>query len=328
MDGEGNIKLIDFGMSNFMKVSARMNTFCGSPAYTCPEVFKGVQYDGPEVDIWSLGVILFALVCGYLPFDEDPRMVIRGEFELPEGISGSCGSLITRMLQVDGRQRIPMAQILEHPWVIGDLGPVFVQPASAGSTEAALENVKDLDTDIIMKMAEFGFAATGVLAGLRSNLFNQMTATYKFLYMASRGLGAQLGQSRGTTFSQSSGSGLHPSDSKMSTGSGDSGSQDSAARTAASYGRDAVSLLADIKLLQFVRNAAQSVLGEARCDTIRADTLRALRGERGDDTKRSKEDEQKVVSVESDRGAMHVEIMELVRALVSKAGSVPVTMES
>jgi serine/threonine protein kinase len=71
LDENNDIKLIDFGLANTMKDSQALRTACGSPNYAAPEVISGKAYGGEEVDIWSCGVILYVMVCGSLPFDDD-----------------------------------------------------------------------------------------------------------------------------------------------------------------------------------------------------------------------------------------------------------------
>ncbi|XP_044940344.1 serine/threonine-protein kinase SIK1 isoform X3 [Mustela putorius furo] len=122
LDGSMDIKLADFGFGNFYKSGEPLSTWCGSPPYAAPEVFEGKEYEGPQLDIWSLGVVLYVLVCGSLPFD-GPNLpalrqrVLEGRFRIPFFMSQDCETLIRRMLVVDPAKRITIAQIRQHRWM-------------------------------------------------------------------------------------------------------------------------------------------------------------------------------------------------------------------
>lgn len=100
LDSELNVKIADFGFSNQFSPGQRLNTWCGSPPYAAPELFQGKEYSGPEVDIWSLGVVLYVLVCGALPFDGStlPKLrmrVLSGKFKVPFYMStGRCPCIL------------------------------------------------------------------------------------------------------------------------------------------------------------------------------------------------------------------------------------------
>lgn len=103
LDECNNIKLIDFGLSNSMKDAQSLKTACGSPNYAAPEIISGRYYSGVEADVWSMGVILYAMVCGTLPFDDDSMSTLfnkikEGRFYLPNFISTEVKDLICRML--------------------------------------------------------------------------------------------------------------------------------------------------------------------------------------------------------------------------------------
>lgn len=112
----------DFGLSNIYQPGGYLKTFCGSPVYCAPEVIRGVEYGGPEIDCWSLGINLFAMVCGRLPFyEEDLRdlhvAILSCKYEIIEDISPQCRDLIKHLLILDRAKRYSLDQVLEHPWL-------------------------------------------------------------------------------------------------------------------------------------------------------------------------------------------------------------------
>ncbi|KAH7459814.1 hypothetical protein PRIC1_011078 [Phytophthora ramorum] len=125
-------KIADFGLSDFYKPGAMMKTSCGSISYLAPEVFRGTSNAGPPLDVWSLGIILFAIVCGRLPFEgpdllgtNRPRenvirnRIMRCQFKLDEDLSPALTDLVIRMLKPDPNERATIPEIFSHPWVRG-----------------------------------------------------------------------------------------------------------------------------------------------------------------------------------------------------------------
>lgn len=132
IDREKNVKIADFGLSNIMTDGNFLKTSCGSPNYAAPEVISGKLYAGPEVDVWSCGVILYVLLVGRLPFDDDYipalfKKISAGNFHMPSYISTGAARLIKAMLQVNPVQRITIPEIRQDPWFLKDL-PKYLQP--------------------------------------------------------------------------------------------------------------------------------------------------------------------------------------------------------
>lgn len=116
LDHNKNIKIVDFGLSNTFKEHELLKTACGSPCYAAPEMIEGKKYNGVMVDVWSIGVILYACVCGFLPF-EDPntanlyKKILAGEFTIPKFISSSVADLIKMILNTDPLKRFKISDI-------------------------------------------------------------------------------------------------------------------------------------------------------------------------------------------------------------------------
>lgn len=133
------IKITDFGLAKFITATEVMSTPCGTPGYVAPEILKGERY-GPEVDMWSIGVILYILLCGFPPFYDESAaglydQIKRGEYSFPDpywtDISDEAKDLIQKLLTVNPRKRCKPKELLVHPWIAGDkarttdLGPAF-----------------------------------------------------------------------------------------------------------------------------------------------------------------------------------------------------------
>lgn len=121
LDGELGVKLGDLGFAREYQKGRLMETFCGTTGYASPEMLAGKKYLGVETDIWSLGIILYTMLCGGLPFDDDDErvmrdLILRGDYEEPEWLTEDARSLIRGMLQSNPDNRLSMEGILTHPW--------------------------------------------------------------------------------------------------------------------------------------------------------------------------------------------------------------------
>ncbi|XBI32550.1 hypothetical protein VPH35_055988 [Triticum aestivum] len=139
LDSTYNVKLVDFGLSNVMHDGHFLNTSCGSTNYAAPEVISGEVYVGPEVDVWSCGVILYALLCGSVPFDDEYtpslfKKIKGGNYILPSHLSDLAKDLIPRMLLVDPMKRITIREIQDHQWFQNHL-PRYLAVPPADTTE-------------------------------------------------------------------------------------------------------------------------------------------------------------------------------------------------
>ncbi|TSN39340.1 MAP/microtubule affinity-regulating kinase 4 [Bagarius yarrelli] len=122
LDADANVKIADFGFSNEFTLGSKLDTFCGSPPYAAPELFQGKKYDGPEVDIWSLGVILYTLVSGSLPFDgqnlkELRERVLNGKYRVPFYMSTDCECILRKFLVLNPAKRCTLEQIMRDKWM-------------------------------------------------------------------------------------------------------------------------------------------------------------------------------------------------------------------
>ncbi|VTJ79240.1 Hypothetical predicted protein [Marmota monax] len=179
LDADMNIKIADFGFSNEFTLGSKLDTFCGSPPYAAPELFQGKKYDGPEVDVWSLGVILYTLVSGSLPFDgqnlkELRERVLRGKYRIPFYMSTDCENLLKRFLVLNPIKRGTLEQIMKDRWINAgheedELKP-FVEP------ELDISDQKRIDI-----MVGMGYSQEEIQESLSKMKYDEITATYLLL---------------------------------------------------------------------------------------------------------------------------------------------------
>lgn len=123
LDGEGGIKLCDFGVSRIVKKNQVIKEQCGTPAYLAPEIIVDEGYEGYYADTWSLGVLLYAMLQGTVPFKANNiadlhKLILKGTFDFPvSSISQDAKDLLKKMLVLTPEKRLPLPEILNHPWV-------------------------------------------------------------------------------------------------------------------------------------------------------------------------------------------------------------------
>ncbi|XP_077945387.1 MAP/microtubule affinity-regulating kinase 3a isoform X20 [Gasterosteus aculeatus] len=179
LDADMNIKIADFGFSNEFTMGNKLDTFCGSPPYAAPELFQGKKYDGPEVDVWSLGVILYTLVSGSLPFDgqnlkELRERVLRGKYRIPFYMSTDCENLLKRFLVLNPSKRGTLEQIMKDRWI------------NAGFEEDELKPYIEPELDItdqkrIDVMVGMGYNLEEIQESLAKMKYDEITASYLLL---------------------------------------------------------------------------------------------------------------------------------------------------
>ncbi|XP_062906273.1 serine/threonine-protein kinase SIK2-like isoform X2 [Mobula hypostoma] len=183
LDADMNIKLADFGFGNFYRHGEMLSTWCGSPPYAAPEVFEGKDYEGPHLDVWSLGVVLYVLVCGSFPFDGPTlpvlrQRVIEGHFRVPFFLSEDCEDLIRRMLTVDPLKRISIPEIKLHCWLTGH-GVPHQPPALPIRGETV--NVCSYNYQVLGVMQTLGIDRHKTVESLQNNSYNHFSAIYYLL---------------------------------------------------------------------------------------------------------------------------------------------------
>eukprot|EP00347_Sterkiella_histriomuscorum_P006616 403352090 len=181
LDEKNNIKIVDFGLSNTYKKGELLKTACGSPCYAAPEMIAGKKYQGLISDVWSCGIILYAMSCGYLPF-EDPntnklyKKILNCDYLLPGFISAPCKDLIKKILNTDPNTRISIRDLKNHEW-FNQIKKKDSQGIIVGKDKVPIVE------EILPKLQEqFGEdSITQNIIYILNNKHNQVTSTYYLL---------------------------------------------------------------------------------------------------------------------------------------------------
>jgi len=179
LDHNHQIKIVDFGLSNTYKDKELLKTACGSPCYAAPEMIAGKEYSGLKVDIWSAGVILFAMICGYLPF-EDPntrklyKKIMKGNYQSPKYISDSGKDLIQKILKTNPEERYSIEDIRAHEWF-----NQVSQQISPGIL-VGYQNIL-VDKGVLSKLQEYKVDVEYTKKCIEANTHNSLTTGYYLL---------------------------------------------------------------------------------------------------------------------------------------------------
>lgn len=179
------IKICDFGVSRMVKKGQRINEQCGTPAYIAPEIIADRGYEGFAADTWSLGVCLYAMINGMVPFKaqslkELHKLILTSRYSLPETMSPQAKDLVSRMLQLVPSYRIPLEEALEHPW----LAQESTRDISLSYEDSGAFGESYVDQEVITKVENYGFPRAFILSSLQAGEMNHASASYYLLHSA------------------------------------------------------------------------------------------------------------------------------------------------
>ena len=188
LDSNNIPKIIDFGFSTFYKKGEELDEPLGSLCYSCPEIIQQKPYDPELADVWSLGVCLYVMICGYLPFSEEDDnknkdLIISGKVEYPSEIGNICKDLMKKMLEVDTKKRINLLKITRHPWVKGCKDFKII-----GGYDI-YNMIYPIDERLLKIIEEYGIDNKKLEDDLNKNKYNNITGLFKILIKKAMSLG-------------------------------------------------------------------------------------------------------------------------------------------
>ena len=178
VEKDGKVKIIDFGLGTKVKPGQKLNLFCGTYPFSAPEVLLSTPYDGPKIDVWTLGVVLYFMVTGKIPFDACSikklvKRILAGKYSIPSRLSAELQDLLSLLMTANPKLRPTVAEVMVHPWVTEGSG-VFPDPCEE-------QTPLKPDPAIVKAMGHIGFQAQDIEDSLRQRKFNQTMASYCLL---------------------------------------------------------------------------------------------------------------------------------------------------
>ena len=176
LDDKNQIKISDFGLSTFFTKDNYLQTACGTPSYAPPEMLEGLQYNGEASDIWSCGIILYAMLCGALPFTESKEDIIvekikKHEYKIPDYLSQQAQDILNHILKINPQERYSIESIKNHPW-FNIIKPHLIKGIS-------VDNIKiPVDDKILDMVKNYGFNPEECRELLLKNKFCSLTSIY------------------------------------------------------------------------------------------------------------------------------------------------------
>lgn len=192
LDANNNIKIVDFGLGNLYQEGQLLQTACGSPCYAAPEMIAGKKYKGIETDVWSSGIILFAMICGHLPFEDKNtsklyEKILKGEFTIPNYVSFEARDLLEKLLIRNPKYRITINHIRSHSW-FSTLKIKIITNSEILKDLNFSDETLIFNEYIIEKMTNQNLKKEYIQKCLKENKHNHITANY-YLYLKHYGPG-------------------------------------------------------------------------------------------------------------------------------------------
>lgn len=184
------IKLVDFGLGRFYDTGVNIETACGSPCYAPPEMLSKLKYDPLKADIWSLGIVFFAMLAGYLPFDDENtdilyQKIIEGKFVMPGSISVDAADLLSRIIQTNPSKRLTLREIKNHSWWLRYSHELRGKSENCCLNDAH-QNLFEIDSEIVEQMSKQGIDAPTIIQNVKNRVYSEVFCHYQLLKNKSR----------------------------------------------------------------------------------------------------------------------------------------------